>query len=268
MGFPGGSDGKESACNARDRGLIPGLGRSPGEGNGYPLPYSCLENPKDRGAWRATVHGFAKSRIRLSDFHSLIHIQTHNLVQTLMFTWVTRITGMCVHIELLSLHSSAVGTAWDPVSWRARYIHHSQWAKCQTLNYCLTFAWPTVSPIWWTISYLKYFRDLQLRFCCNNKSQSNNLSCAHIHHVVSVSASCLGDIPGPPSHSQVPGSARRGRLWQDERGISGLQCHLFSLHLHSCYDAVCQTCRQNWDKTPILATLLKLRNNNVAPWKV
>ena len=55
-------------CNAGDLGLIPGLGRSPGEGNGNPLQYSCLENPVDRGAWRATVHGVAKSRTRLSDF--------------------------------------------------------------------------------------------------------------------------------------------------------------------------------------------------------
>ena len=49
--FPGGSDGKESACNMGDLGLIPGLGRSPGEGNGNPLQYSCLENPMDGGAW-------------------------------------------------------------------------------------------------------------------------------------------------------------------------------------------------------------------------
>ena len=49
--FPGGSDSKESACNARDPGSIPGLGRSPGEGNGYPLQYSCPEKPMDRGAW-------------------------------------------------------------------------------------------------------------------------------------------------------------------------------------------------------------------------
>ena len=51
VGFPGGSDGKESACSVGDPGLIPGLGRSPGEGNGYPLQYSCLENFIDRGAW-------------------------------------------------------------------------------------------------------------------------------------------------------------------------------------------------------------------------
>ena len=60
LGFPGGSDGKESACSAGDTGLIPGLGRSPGEGNGNPLQYSCLGNPMDRRAWRVTVHGAAK----------------------------------------------------------------------------------------------------------------------------------------------------------------------------------------------------------------
>ena len=58
FGFPGGSDGKESAYNAGDPGPIPGLGRSPGEGN---LEYSCLENPMDRGAWQATVHGVTES---------------------------------------------------------------------------------------------------------------------------------------------------------------------------------------------------------------
>ena len=61
MGFPAVSDGKESACNAGDVGLIPGLGRSPGEGNGNPFQYSCLENPMDRGAWRDTDRGVAKS---------------------------------------------------------------------------------------------------------------------------------------------------------------------------------------------------------------
>ena len=61
MGFPGGSDGKESSCNVGDLGSIPGSGRSVGEGNGNSLQYSCLENPMDRGAWWATVHGVAKS---------------------------------------------------------------------------------------------------------------------------------------------------------------------------------------------------------------
>ena len=72
--FPGGSEVKVSASNAEDPGLIPGLGRSPGEGNGNPLQYSCLENPMDREAWWATVHGVAKSQTRLSDFTYLLSL--------------------------------------------------------------------------------------------------------------------------------------------------------------------------------------------------
>ena len=68
LGFPGGSDGKASACIAGDPGLIPGSGRSPGEGNGSPLQYSCLENSVDEGAWEATVHGVTKSWTQLRDF--------------------------------------------------------------------------------------------------------------------------------------------------------------------------------------------------------
>ena len=67
MGFLDGSDGKESACSAEDKGLISGLGRCPGEGNGYPLQDSCLENSMERGAWWATVHGVAKSWTQLSN---------------------------------------------------------------------------------------------------------------------------------------------------------------------------------------------------------
>ena len=69
MVFPDGSDGKEVICSAGDLGLIPGLRRSPGEGNGYPLQYSCLDNPMDRGTQQAKVHGIAKRWTRLSDFH-------------------------------------------------------------------------------------------------------------------------------------------------------------------------------------------------------
>ena len=68
MGFPGGSDGKASVCNAGDPGSIPGLGRSAGEGNGSPLQYSCLENPMDG------IHGVTKSRARLSDFTFTFHL--------------------------------------------------------------------------------------------------------------------------------------------------------------------------------------------------
>ena len=67
-GFLGGSEVKASACNVGDLGSIPGLGRSPGEGNGNPHQYSCLENPMDRGAWWAILLGVTKNRTRLSDF--------------------------------------------------------------------------------------------------------------------------------------------------------------------------------------------------------
>ena len=68
MGFPGSSDGKTSAYNLGDPVSIPGLGRSPGKGNGNSLQYSYLENPLDRGGWWAIVHGVAKSQTQLSDF--------------------------------------------------------------------------------------------------------------------------------------------------------------------------------------------------------
>mgnify|MGYP007134341255 CR=1 FL=1 len=71
MGFPGGSDGKEAACNAGDLGSVPGSGRSPGEGNGNPLLYSCLENSMGRVAWWATIPGVTKRTE---------HAHTHNYI--------------------------------------------------------------------------------------------------------------------------------------------------------------------------------------------
>jgi len=67
LGFPGGSDSKESACSVGDLGLIPGFGRSPGGGHGNPFQYSCPENPMDRGDWQAIVNEVAKSRTGLSN---------------------------------------------------------------------------------------------------------------------------------------------------------------------------------------------------------
>ena len=73
MGFPGGSEVRESACNMGDLGLIPGKGRSPGECNGNPLQYSCLENPMDGGVWWSTVHGVAKETDTTERLHFHIH---------------------------------------------------------------------------------------------------------------------------------------------------------------------------------------------------
>ena len=70
-GFRDGSDGEQSACDVGDSGLIPGWGRCPGEGNSYPLQYSCLENSMDRGAWRAIVHEVAKSQMWLSEYATI-----------------------------------------------------------------------------------------------------------------------------------------------------------------------------------------------------
>ena len=109
-GFPSGSDGKESAYNVGDPGSIPGLERPPGEGNGNPLQYSCLENPIGRGAWSAAVHGVAKSQTRLSDFTFTVHLQelekemaTHSSV----LAW--RIPGMGQPSGLPSMGLHRVG---------------------------------------------------------------------------------------------------------------------------------------------------------------
>ena len=86
FGFPGGSDGKESVCNAAGLGLIHGSRRSLGEGNSYPLKYSCLENSIDRGAWQATVHGVAKESDmteRLS-----LHFTSKALLFPSLYKWI------------------------------------------------------------------------------------------------------------------------------------------------------------------------------------
>ena len=77
LGFPGGTNGRESACNAGDVGWIPGLGTSPGGGHGNSLQYSCLGNSMDRGAWWATVHGVTKSQTQLSDWAEIVCLEKY-----------------------------------------------------------------------------------------------------------------------------------------------------------------------------------------------
>ena len=100
-GFPGGSEVKVSAWNAGDPGSIPGLGRSPGEGNGNPLQYSCLENPMEGGAWQAAVHAVTESQTRLSDFtftfpfHALEKaMATHSSVLAWRIPWTGEPGGL------------------------------------------------------------------------------------------------------------------------------------------------------------------------------
>ena len=125
MGFRGGSAGKESAYNAGDLCSIPGLGRSPGEGNDNPLQYSCLENPMDRGAWRAIVHGVTKSWTWLSDFTK----EVSNYLSTTKSSWIGKLFDstyhnfqlcLSVYITALPFLSSVtffpVGYVWPTVN--------------------------------------------------------------------------------------------------------------------------------------------------------
>ena len=102
-GFPGVSDSKESACNAGDPGLIPGLGRSPGEGNGNPLQHPCLGNPMDRGAWWATVHGLQRVRHdwvtnNFTFFHKLLR-GSHNQIGFVYSDWPSCGRDLGQHLE-------------------------------------------------------------------------------------------------------------------------------------------------------------------------
>ena len=108
LGFPGGSEVKASACNVGDLSSIPGLGRSPGEGNGNPLQYSCLENPMDGRAWWAIVHGVAKSQTGLSNF-TFTEICKK-------FTNLVNILDKCSVIEL---------SAMLKIFWVVKYDSHS-----------------------------------------------------------------------------------------------------------------------------------------------
>ena len=106
LDLPGGSDNKDSACNSRDPGSIPGLGRSPGEGNGNPLHNSCLGNPMARGAWRAIVHEVVKSWMHLSTYIFLhTNCQSHK-------THLSSSEINTVFTQLLSLPLTIFPTRW------------------------------------------------------------------------------------------------------------------------------------------------------------
>ena len=105
-GFSGGSDGKESACHAGDPGSIPASGRSPGKGKGYPLHYSCLGNPMDRGAWWATVHGVTKSQAWLSNKHTLRSRMLGHMAVLFLVFWETSSLFSTVAVPIYILNNS------------------------------------------------------------------------------------------------------------------------------------------------------------------
>ena len=116
-GFPGGSNGKEPACNVGDLGSVPERGRSPGEGHDNPLQYFRLENPRDRGAWWTTIHGATKSRTWLSNTHRHTRTHTHTHTHTLI------ILGFPSGPVVKSLLTNAVGTGSIPgkIPWRRQW---------------------------------------------------------------------------------------------------------------------------------------------------
>ena len=129
MGFLGGSDCKESACRERDPGLINGSGRSPGEGNGNPLQYSCLENSMDRATWQATGHGISRSHSQRSNFTS----QESDCLPLLagrssdsMFHPIRVNTGMAIHIPR-TLSASIFVQNWRAVCMLRVSLHSSKW---------------------------------------------------------------------------------------------------------------------------------------------
>ena len=129
MVFPGGSVVKNLSASAGDKSSIPGLGRSPGGGNGNPLQYSCLENLVDRGAWWAAVHGVAKSRTQLSDFTFTFHfhaLEKEMATHSNVLAW--RLPGMGEPGGLPSMGQHRVGHDWSDLAAAAA-------------SYCFTWWW-------------------------------------------------------------------------------------------------------------------------------
>ena len=125
LGFPGDSGGKESACNTGDPSSIPGSGRSPGEGNGNPLHYSCLENSMGRGAWLATVHEVAKSRTWLRDKHFRYFFFPTNLELLATHAWME----LMYQTAYFYLWCHLIFIQTDEVSIILEFYRHWSWSS-------------------------------------------------------------------------------------------------------------------------------------------
>ena len=135
-GFSGGSDGKESACNAGDLGLIPGLGKSPGVGKVYPLQYSCLENAMD-----CIVCGVTKSRTQLSDFH----FTSWALGHTGFSSCSSKAPGWCMGLVALQHVGSSWTMDWICVPFTVRWILN-HWTTRDALSFLLEMS--RILPVW------------------------------------------------------------------------------------------------------------------------
>ena len=157
LDFPGASDDKESACNAEDPGSIPGLGRSPGEGNDSPLQYSCLENPMDRGAWRATVHGVPKSRTPLSDYHIQTYTRTEGA--DLKFSFIKTTKWRPSFYPAILIPPFLFPTLlfkWSPNRVTHPHVNLQGLQSCSTSSWHALKYWVTASRVWRgiTVNYL------------------------------------------------------------------------------------------------------------------
>ena len=150
LGFPSGSVGKISACNARDVGLIPGSGRSTGGGHGNPLQCSCLENPMDRGAWQATVHRVAKSWTGLK-------CQTRH---TRVFLFFTVIINVCL-FYIFQLIRYIVKTSFSLVQSLSRVrLFVTPWIAARQTSLSITNSWSSLRFTWFPFYILIIFASM------------------------------------------------------------------------------------------------------------
>ena len=195
MSLPDASDGKESAYNAGDQGSITGSGRSPGEGNGNPLQYCCLENSMEGRAWWATVHGVVKSRTRLSDFTFTFTSKEHPGLISFRMDWLDLLAVQGTLKSLLQHHTSKASILWCPAFFILQISHH----KCCCCCCCVSSVMSdSMQPHRWQPTRLHHPWDSPdkntgvgchfLLQCMKMRSESEVAqSCPTLHHPIDCS---------------------------------------------------------------------------------